>query len=685
MKGKNGIMSPIEMVSVFDKSVRGQEEAKRQLSIALFNRHRRAKLPAVDRKFVKKQNILIEGPTGSGKTALMRVLREDFGLPVLEVDITEYSEAGYHGKSVDDMLKELQEIDFRVPKWFNEKPEAKKGDKPKVTDLTPVDNVKRDADSAKRMLTTLRILAVGSVGGRLYGMHILRDMDAASRLFSTVEQYVAEEANFLIEFFNRGVDIVENQSIGLQEKHNVFANDCESVFAPLVGETGTATIEMSTAFKDKYGLGDYTAQRLLEELSGYDVSDFGALWDIQIPVAEIKEWPSNDIAAEKSGFYRERLKGAMIAYFFRSLIAGLIKTGDSKVEDHASKTMAMQKYNGKDMAKEVVSMFGLGMDAGAQSQEKLKEYIRAGMACMAQERVLQLGRSFRSWTNQLAKLKMVGASKVIFPPKMTGAWEELKDMSFDEYWKQTTAEIAKRSVKQIREDVQHAPLIFAPVGDAPDFGSMTFRPGRPMGGMGIPGLGHIFGMGGGPRVGGDSKEFLENFAVIFIDEIDKLIQEPGRSGDVSRMGVQRGLLKLVEGGVYNGIDTSNILFVGAGAFSGTSPAKLLPELVGRFPIRARLKALNNDDYVAICKLERSPFNMYIKMLGTDDVKVKFDEDTFVYIAQLTELENQEFNLGARRIEGIIERVFAPAMFEPEKYLEHGFDIRGETLRKTLRG
>lgn len=689
MKGPNGIMSPVEMVSIFDKSVRGQEEAKRQLSIALFNRHRRAKLSAEDRKFVKKQNILIEGPTGSGKTALMRVLREDFGLPVLEVDITEYSEAGYHGKSVDDMIKELQGIDFRVPKWFNEKPPVKKDESVRLYKLETSSSFDpafvRNKETAREIFIAMRIMLIGMVGARVYPMHVFSDPNAGSMLHRTVEENVDESPDELVRFFRRGVDLVMSKDIPLTGKFTELANHtAESLMT--MDEIGNPEAELTDEFFAKFLLPQQTLTAMVSSLVNLDVADYNAIWDIKVPYQEINEWPSSDLAGDKSGFYRERLKAAMVAYFFRALIAGLIKTGASKVEDHASKTMAMQRYNGKDMVKEVASMFGLGFDAAAQSQEKLKEQVRAGMPCMAQERVIQLTRSFRAWTNQLSKLKMVGESKVIFPAKMTAAWEELKEMSFDDFWKLATAEIAQRSAKQIRDDVQHASLVFAPNADAPDFGGMTFRPmGRPMGGLGIPGLGHIFGMGGGASVSGDSKEFLENFAVVFIDEIDKLIQEPGRSGDVSRMGVQRGLLKLVEGGVYAGIDTSNILFVGAGAFSGTSPAKLLPELVGRFPIRARLKALTNEDYVAICKLERSPFNMYCKMLGTDDVKVKYDEDTFEYIAQLTELENQEFNLGARRIEGIIERVFAPAMFEPEKYLEHGFDIRGETLRKTLRG
>ncbi|ANZ50320.1 putative heat shock protein [Erwinia phage vB_EamM_Phobos] len=682
MKGSKGIRTPVEMVEIFDKSVRGQHDAKRMLAVAIANRHRRTKLSAEDRKFIKKQNILIEGPTGSGKTALMRVLREDFGLPVLEVDITEYSETGYHGKSVADMIGQLSQLDFTVPKWFKEKPEVKevkKAEDVKLTANSSFDSGTKDKDTARKHLIVSRILLIGLIAGRVYSNHALSDAGVGSMIHKTVEDYGSENPAELINFFQRGCDLVDNHEIPILADSTAFIEAAARAIIPFE-ESGDKDRVPTPEFFARYKLEGSTVNGLLGGLMALDVADINALWDVKTPVEEIEAWPKVALAGEKNGFYRERLKAAMTTYFFRSLIAGMLRNDVAKVTDHASRTMAMQKYNGKDMTKEVTTI--LSSD-NQEEKDKLLKYVKDGMPVLCASSMVSLSRGFRSWTNALPKLKLTTKSELLFPPKVTAAWDELIDMTFETFWDLTTKDFQSKTVKQVRDDVNNGGLLFAPSGDTGLDNDMPWNRRPPMGG--IPGLGMMFNMGGGANVTGDSKEFLENFAVVFIDEIDKLIQASDRSDDVSRIGVQRGLLKLVEGGVYSGIDTSNILFVGAGAFSGTTPSKLLPELVGRFPIRARLKALTHDDYKAICQLSKSAFNMYLKMLETDGVKVIHDDDTFGYIAQITELENQEFNLGARRIEAIIERVFEPAMFEPEKFLEHGFDIRGETLRKSLRG
>lgn len=675
-----GFYTPAEMVEIFDKFVRGQDDAKRMLAVALANRYRRTKLSAEDRKFIKKQNILIEGPTGSGKTALMKVLREQFGLPVLEVDITEYSEAGYHGKSVDEMIKELQMVDFKVPGWFGKKDEPKKEEKPAVkeAELSFDAPITKSKESAQSVLTTLRILLVGMVGGRLYGPNTFNDPNIGGLMHNSIEDFSSESPNQLLKFFHRGIDLVEQHNIDPRAKFAEYSLAAIGALPPFE-ELGDENKELTDEFLKKHGLTTTTVPGLIADLLNLDVSDYNALWGIKSSVQDITAWPETMLAAEKSGHYREMLKRAVIGYFFRAMILGLLKSGKIKVEEAESRTAAMQRLNGKDMVKELQRIL---KDGTAEEVAEIKAAVTTGMPILTTCKVSHLNRNFRSWTNGLSKIKLDTGAKILFPSKMTNAWTELKEMSADSFWEHARKEISTSSPKEARDAVQHSPFFFSPPGDNEAMGlGMPFMPLRGMPG----GLGMMFGMGGGASVGGDKKDFMENFAVVFIDEIDKIIQDANRSGDVSRMGVQRGLLKLVEGGVYNGIDTSNILFVGAGAFSGTSPAKLLPELLGRFPIRAKLRPLQLDDYVAICKLERSAFNMYLKMISVENVKVNYDEDTFEYIAQLTELENQEYNLGARRIEGIVERVFEPVMFAPETYLESGFDIRGETLRKQLRG
>jgi hypothetical protein len=180
----------------------------------------------------------------------------------------------------------------------------------------------------------------------------------------------------------------------------------------------------------------------------------------------------------------------------------------------------------------------------------------------------------------------------------------------------------------------------------------------------------------------NGRDFIENFAVVFLDEFDKLVEgDRSNHTQVSRSGVQRSLLKMVEGGLYGAIDTTNVLFVAAGTFAEAPLSKLLPELQGRFPLRANLEPLDKEALEAICRLDSSDFHGMIKLLSLEGVKVLFDKDTYAYIAEQTIEANRENNLGARRLDAIVERIFQAALYEPEKYLEHGYDVTGATLRR----
>lgn len=115
-------LTPVEIVALFDRYVYGQTQAKKMLAIALRNRYRANKLNVVDRMSVHKQNLLIEGPTGTGKTALMRVLKTKFGLPVLELDMTAFTESGYVGREVTSIGKDLADLarSVELPDWYIE-------------------------------------------------------------------------------------------------------------------------------------------------------------------------------------------------------------------------------------------------------------------------------------------------------------------------------------------------------------------------------------------------------------------------------------------------------------------------------------------------------------------------------------------------------------------------------------
>jgi len=163
---------------------------------------------------------------------------------------------------------------------------------------------------------------------------------------------------------------------------------------------------------------------------------------------------------------------------------------------------------------------------------------------------------------------------------------------------------------------------------------------------------------------------VEQTGIVFLDEIDKVTGTDKQHGpDVSRQGVQRDLLPIVEGSTvmtkYGPVRTDHILFVAAGAFHSSKPSDLMPELQGRFPIRVELQDLTKDDFVRIL---REPKNSLTKqqceLLGTEGVAVEFDDDAIDTMAQIAfDVNRKTQNIGARRLYTIMERVFEDLSFD----------------------
>lgn len=161
----------------------------------------------------------------------------------------------------------------------------------------------------------------------------------------------------------------------------------------------------------------------------------------------------------------------------------------------------------------------------------------------------------------------------------------------------------------------------------------------------------------------------ENHGIIFLDEIDKIAGNGSSSGpDVSREGVQRDILPIVEGSVvktkYGNVRTDHILFIAAGAFHVSKPSDLIPELQGRFPIRVQLENLSKEDLVRILQEpSNSLLKQYCQLLQTEGIELVFEEEAINKIAQLAyDLNEQTENLGARRLHTILEKLLAEVMF-----------------------
>jgi ATP-dependent HslUV protease ATP-binding subunit HslU len=172
------------------------------------------------------------------------------------------------------------------------------------------------------------------------------------------------------------------------------------------------------------------------------------------------------------------------------------------------------------------------------------------------------------------------------------------------------------------------------------------------------------------KVNAQAIELAESVGIIFVDEMDKIVaSEGGRGADVSRQGVQRDLLPIVEGTVvntrYGYVRTDHVLFIAAGAFHKAKPSDLMPELQGRFPIRVELKDLTKDDFVRILTEPKSSLTkQYTALLKTEGVDVEFTPDAIEALASYAfEVNQRTQNIGARRLYTIMERMLEELSFE----------------------
>jgi ATP-dependent HslUV protease ATP-binding subunit HslU len=183
---------------------------------------------------------------------------------------------------------------------------------------------------------------------------------------------------------------------------------------------------------------------------------------------------------------------------------------------------------------------------------------------------------------------------------------------------------------------------------------------------------------------------VENSGIVFLDELDKIAgREGGRGPDVSREGVQRDLLPIVEGSTvttkYGMVRTDHILFIAAGAFHVAKPADLIPELQGRFPIRVELEPLTRQDFIRILsEPQNALIRQYVELLKTEGVTLRFTEDAVEAIADIASTVNQRAeNIGARRLYTVMERLLEDVSFDAPTLVGQELTIDAEYVQAHL--
>ena len=256
------------------------------------------------------------------------------------------------------------------------------------------------------------------------------------------------------------------------------------------------------------------------------------------------------------------------------------------------------------------------------------------------------------------------------------------------------------------------------VSDTSNPFQMMDIPGQPGGSAGMMNLGDLFGKAMGGRKSkkrlsvADSYEILigeeadkllddetvtrnaieavEQNGIVFLDEIDKVCaRSDARGGDVSREGVQRDLLPLIEGTTvstkHGPVKTDHILFIASGAFHIAKPSDLLPELQGRLPIRVELRALTEQDFVRILTETDNALTLqYTALMGTEEVKVSFTEEGIAALAKIAADVNQSVeNIGARRLYTVMERVFEELSFTAPDRTGEEIEVNADFVEKNL--
>ena len=692
-------MTPDVIVELLGKHVEGQLEGKRALALAIRNRWRREQLPPNLRKNVKKQNILLKGPTGSGKTALVKAIEKELGWPIHFVDITQYSETGYKGKDLEDILKNFvrKYEDKPLPEWYvNGKAErdAKLNQKEKLSTQA--------ATSAKNMPSA-------KVANFAYG---------GLALLLIREGYLPVDSKF---DSNPSICVDGSTMTLVQYIHTVFTDKPEVLLCGFINYVhlckihgygwdgiNSLTVDERTSFSnqitfDTWGEDktDPELKKTVSQLAGLDCGSYEVALATLIPVIStvsislIESAILGDKTAEmlENRYFNNMWSLWTTAVYTYLVINGCwkpikrkIAAGDKPLNSKARSALHNWLGYNKDVLKGASCLNDLWTTVAFDGVSELSSGITHYEQTV--NLIIETQGRYVATDSRIPPMKLdiyqfrtvIGGGDDVLP------WDKstwLETLTSKRIQLRTALKLAQSEI------VPSKPLLIWELIESTIRTQMsTLRElscvqrllftGRPSKHWNEQE--HTYGTTGytQPPTKDDTIEFIQDYGICFLDEIDKI----GVSDDqsmITRDGVQRGLLAMVEGaefqikegaGPYSSeitFDTGRLMFVAAGAFSVLPIENLIPELRGRFPIVAEIHPLSISDYVHILKMAHSAVTSAVMLLNVEGLSVEVTECGYVEMAGVCEVLNRSVNLGARRLESVVDDVFIEPMMNPTKY------------------
>lgn len=726
-------LTPVRIVELLSKHVHGQQEAKEALALTIRNRWRRLQLPPEIRDKVKKSNLLLKGPTGSGKTALVRAVEKELGWPVHFVDITQYSETGYKGKDLDDIIRNFVEkyADRPLPEWYK----VKVNEAPSTTPR----NTRKDDSSL--------VMASPSKLAKLYGtafwLHVCARYQPVP--FPSNNPDVTLEDGSTIPYFELFEDIKQNYPQTLGQALLIF-RECEMAYPELSDvKGGNLTQQQIDCYNN---LHDHTADEIhTDDIRKKLSNDVGVTVETKVDYVRFASQLVDRLSiAEAIRFYQADMLEEMevrsgphsLWWLWGSVMYDILIRKGAWKPLRSTARIDTKRLNAK-VRKAFCGMYGFTKD------EMDRCDVLGDVWVLALSREKKEGQEQSPFEKTLDYIVECAARRLVSPTWVTHAphravitafidpvgegapkpwdgagWVDsiqnkigmlrkfLRDNDENYTVKRDPLKVWDDYVETLRRELASLSTLYPTV--VYDFtGSRPKRPQR---------SGHWNEVSDDPfdvqnlvraamnkHFGREEEEFFSNlqgqmapdkesvirfiqdYGICFLDEIDKIGIDGSEQAMITRDGVQRGLLALVEGAEYPiksankfsdaveyTFDTTNLMFVGAGAFSVMPLDALIPELRGRFPVVSNIHPLSKEDYIAILKLPESQVYYAKEMLKVESVAVDITDDGYAAMADVCLLMNQHANLGARRLESVVDRVFHEASMEPEKFTESGFTV-----------